>query len=103
MGITIEWVKERISKNEYYYSRHADTERMNDDLTIAEVEAAILNGRIIEEYEDTGRGESVLAAGFSNIGKPIHAVCGGRNGWLVFITVYIPTPPKFKNVYERGR
>jgi hypothetical protein len=89
--------------NEYYYSRHADAERMNDDLTMVEVEAAIVNGRIIEEYEDSGRGESVLVAGFSETGKPVHAICGRRDYWMVFITVYIPTPPKFKNVYERGR
>jgi hypothetical protein len=102
-SITIEWIRERILKNEYYYSLHADAERMNDDLTIAEVETAIVKGRIIEEYEDSGRGESALAAGFSNTGKPVHAVCGRWNDWMVLITVYIPSPPKFKNVYERGR
>jgi hypothetical protein len=75
----------------------------NECLTIAEVETAIVNSRIIEEYKETSRGESVLIAGFSDSGKPIHAVCGKRKDWLVIITVYIPSPPKFKNIYERGR
>ncbi|MGR3179203.1 MAG: hypothetical protein ACUZ8E_14215 [Candidatus Anammoxibacter sp.] len=35
-------------------------------------------------------------------GKPIHIVCGEMEGELVIITVYIPSPPKFKNPYERG-
>jgi hypothetical protein len=61
-------------------------ERQNDNLTIAEVEEALLGGRILEQYEDTGRGESCLVAGFTESGKPIHIVCGMREDWLVIIT-----------------
>lgn len=77
-------------------------ERQNDNLTILEVEEAILSGMILEQYVDTGRGESCLIVGFTNIGKPIHIVCGKTDEELVIITVYIPSPPKFKNPYERG-
>lgn len=97
----IEWIRKRIGKNEYYFSKHGDQERQNDNLTIAEVEEALLMGRILEHYEDTGRGESCLVAGFTDAGKPIHIVCGARADWLVIITVYIPSPPKFKTPYER--
>ncbi|MBI4680343.1 MAG: DUF4258 domain-containing protein [Nitrospirae bacterium] len=62
----------------------------------------MLGGRILEQYEDSGRGESCLVAGFTEAGKPIHIVCGRRGDWLVIITVYIPRPPKFKTPYERG-
>ncbi len=98
----ISWILERIRKGEYYFSKHGDQERQNDNLTIAEVEEALLGGRILEQYEDSGRGESCLVAGFTEAGKPIHIVCGRRGGWLVIITVYIPRPPKFKTLYERG-
>ncbi len=100
--ITIEWIKERILNNEYYYTRHADTERQNDDLSLKEIEEAVLGGHIIEHYPDTGRGESCLVAGFTRFGKPIHAVFGYRDKWPVIITVYIPRPPKFKSPYERS-
>ena len=76
--------------------------RQNDNLTISEVEDALLTGRILEQYEDTGRGESCLVAGFSEIGKPIHIVCGARGDWLLVLTAYIPRLPKFKTPYERG-
>ena len=99
----IGWIAERVRNSEYYFSRHGDQERQNDDLTIAEVEEAILSGRILEHYEDTGRGGSCLVVGFTNEGKPIHIVCGERGGKLVVITVYIPRPPKFKTPYERLR
>lgn len=100
--LNITWIKEKAEKEEYYFSSHGDEERQNDNLTIGEIEEAIFNGRILEHYEDTGRGESCLLAGFSNNGKPIHLVCGQRKDWLVIVTVYIPTPPKFKSAYERA-
>ena len=96
------WIKQCAGSNQYRYSRHADRERQNDTLTLDEVEQALSCGRIIEQYPDTGRGESCLLAGFTDAGKPIHVVCGAMGDWLVIITVYIPTPPKFKNPYERG-
>ncbi len=83
-------------------TKHGDQERQNDNLTIAEVEEALLAGRILEQYEDTGRGESCLIAGFTTQGKPLHIVCGEIENRVVIITVYIPTPPKFTTPYERG-
>ncbi|HAP68084.1 MAG TPA: hypothetical protein DCQ99_10055 [Nitrospinae bacterium] len=98
----INWIHERVTQIEYYFSRHGDQERQNDGLTIAEVEEALLSGRILEQYKDTGRGESCLVVGFTEAGKPVHIVCGTRGDWLVVVTVYIPQPPKFKTPYERG-
>ncbi len=68
---------------------------------IIEIEEALLSGQIIEQYPDTGRGESCLTVGFTKQGKPIHVVCGEIDNNLAIITVYIPTPPKFKNPYQR--
>ena len=98
----IRWIQEKIRSGDYFFSLHGDHERQNDDLTIAEVEDALLSGRILEQYKDTGRGESCLVVGFTQKGKPIHVVCGKNENVLVVITVYIPTPPKFITPYERG-
>lgn len=98
----IQWIQERIKKGEYYFSSHGDQERQSDNLTVVDVEEALLSGRILEQYADTGRVESCLVAGFTEGGKPIHIVCGTREEWLLVITVYIPLPPKFKSPYERG-
>jgi len=100
--LDIEWICERIRSGEYYFSRHGDRERQNENLTLAEVETALLHGVILEQYPDTGRGESCLVAGFTLAGVPVHAVCGRRGESAVIVTVYIPKPPKFKNPYERG-
>ncbi len=95
-------IKLKVEQEQYYCSKHGDQERQNDNLTILEVEEAIVNGRILEEYPDTGRGESCLLVGFTEKGKPVHVVCGVKGEILVIITIYIPTPPKFINPYERG-
>jgi hypothetical protein len=95
-------IRLRAKNGEYYFSKHGDDERQNDNLLVGEVQEALLSGNILECYEDTGRGASCLVAGFTHEGKPIHIVCGEREGCLVIITVYIPRPPKFKNPYERG-
>jgi len=100
--MTLDWIKHCVTAQSYRYSRHGDKERQNDALTLNDVEQALLNGRLIEHYADSGRGESCLLAGFTDAGKPVHVVCGGMGEYLVIITVYIPTPPKFINPYERG-
>ncbi|TAN68808.1 MAG: DUF4258 domain-containing protein [Methylobacter sp.] len=100
--IAIDWIKQSVRDETYRYSRHGDQERQNDNLTLAQVAQALLNGRILEHYKDTGRGVSCLLAGFTDNGIPIHIVCGCMGKTLVIITVYIPTPPKFKNPFERG-
>jgi len=70
--LDIWWIHSKIQNGEYYFSRHGDKERQNDNLAITEVEEALLNGTVLEKYEDTGRGTSCLIAGLTNIGKPIH-------------------------------
>jgi len=100
--MNIGYVREKVINDEYFYSRHGDIERQNDNLSVLDVAEAMLTGRVLEEYKDIGRGESCLIVGFTNSGKPVHVVCGLNENSLVIITVYIPGPPKFKNPYERG-
>jgi hypothetical protein len=44
----INWIKQAIKSQQYYFSRHGDQERQNDDLSIQETEDAMINGRILE-------------------------------------------------------
>ena len=50
------WIRIGVGKGQYYFSRHGDQERQNDNLTIDDVEKALLTGVVIEQYADTGRG-----------------------------------------------
>ena len=99
--MTIDVIKSLVLADRYVYSMHADIERKADDLTFAQVEEALLTGTILEQYPDTGRGESCLIVGMS-VDTPIHIVCGWRGDRLAIITVYVPTPPRFIDPWTRG-
>jgi hypothetical protein len=101
LSMDIEDIKACVRKDQYMYSLHAEIERRADELTFAQVEEALLNGKILEQYPDAGRGKSCLVIGFAGE-MPIHPVCGWRGGKIVFITVYIPRPPKFIDPWTRG-
>ena len=90
-----------VQGDRYVYSVHADFERKADNLTLAQVEKALLNGKILEQYPDTGRGESCLIVGFSET-QPIHVVCGWRGEKVAIITVYVPSLPGFVDPWTRG-
>jgi len=100
--MVIDEIKTKMKNNEYIYTLHAETERKSDDLTFYQIEESVINGEILEQYPDTGRGASCLIVGFSeNI--PIHTVCGWRGEKIAIITVYVPKPPKFKDPWTRGK
>jgi len=94
-------IKAKVRMDEYIYTNHAEIERKVDDLTFAQIEEALLSGDILEQYADTGRGESCLVLGYG-AGFPIHVVCGWRGDKVAIITVYIPHPPKFIDAKTRG-
>jgi hypothetical protein len=94
-------IKSRIRANQYVYTQHAELERKADGLTFVQIEEALLDGEILEQYADTGRGESCLIVGLTR-DVPVHVVCGWRGAQVALITVYIPRPPKFVDPWTRG-
>lgn len=100
--MNIDLIKAKVRANAFSLSDHADHEAADENIDIAEIRQAILDGETLEEYADTGRGASYLIVGFANK-RPIHVVCGWRREQVVVITVYIPKPPKFIDPWTRGR
>jgi len=94
----IEEIKKKIRNDEYQISFHAEKERYAEDISIDNMEKAILNGQILEDYPDDPRGPSCLILGYSQ-DRPIHIVCGytSYKDWVRIITVYIPKKPKWIN------
>jgi len=93
----IDEIRRKIKHSEYEISFHAEKERYAEDIRISDLEAAILNGEILEDYSDDPRGPSCLILGYSQ-GRPIHIVCGHSGvEWVRIITVYIPKKPKWIN------
>jgi len=100
--VDIKAIKARVRSGKFMLSAHADQQAADENIDIAEICDAILDGEILEQYADTGRGPSCLILGFAK-SRPIHVVCGWRRGSVVVITVYIPKLPKFENPWTRRR
>jgi hypothetical protein len=95
--VDIETVIKAIISELYEISQHAERERRNDDLLLADMENAVLTGEIIEEYLNDPRGSSCLISGKTTDGTPVHLVIGFlSSGYVRIITVYIPDPLKWE-------
>ena len=102
LDMEIDEIKQKVRTNQYVYSLHADVERKAESLTLAQIEQALLTGRILEQYADTGRGESCLVVGFSGE-VPVHVVCGWRGEKVAVITVNVPRAPEFIDPWTRRK
>ncbi len=92
-----------IRNNRYEISLHAQKERCEEEITIADIEDAILVGEIIEDYPKDKRGPSCLLLGYVRE-RPIHIVLSILpNGWLRIVTVYIPKAPKWISPKQRRK
>jgi len=69
-----------------------------------EVFEAILNGKVIENYDDDEPYPSCLIYGRTRNNRPIHIVCAHADSIAlsIVITVYEPRPEKWID-YERRR
>lgn len=100
-------IQQLIGQEQYEFSLHAQQERLDEDLDVAEIEAALRQGEMLEEYPNDPRGESCLVLGYAGT-TPMHIVLGWARGrreeekMLRIITVYIPQPPKWQDPRTRG-
>ena len=69
-------IQRLLRDGQYEVSFHAQQERLEEDLDLIQIEAAIIEqGELLEEYPDDPRGESCLVLGFVE-SRPLHAVLG---------------------------
>ena len=102
--ITPDFIRNEIENQSYEISIHADDERNADELTITDVEFALLRCEIIEQYPTDPRGKSCLVIGLTQQRKSIHIVCGkNRSGHLILVTIYVPSMPKWKDTHTSNR
>jgi len=83
-------IKEKIRSRQYIMTLHAEEEMADDNLSIFDIESAILTGQIFERQKDSISAEwkyIVKGCGFTDNSMAI-AVKLSITGKLVIITVY---------------
>lgn len=80
-------------------SYHGDEELAEDRISTHEAVEGVEGAEVIEEYDDTGRGPSVLVLERTPDGSLIHVVWGiaynRLEGPAVLVTAYRPDPAKW--------
>ncbi|MGZ8453904.1 MAG: DUF4258 domain-containing protein [Candidatus Binatia bacterium] len=99
-------IRNLVRDGNYEFSIHAERERQADRITVLELEVALTNCEIIEDYQNDPRGPSCLVLGFFN-DRPIHIVCAIKESpqEVLLITVYDPSkrPDKWTDHYRTRR
>jgi hypothetical protein len=91
----LELIRQQIADGAVRVTEHAHEEMVEESITLDAVYAALLNGKVIENYAEHRRGPCCLIGGRDRSERPIHIVCTTGQPMLILITVYEPKPPKW--------
>ncbi|MCP5047391.1 MAG: DUF4258 domain-containing protein [bacterium] len=96
-------IRSKIRAGEYRFTVHSLERRIERSITKSEIEEAILNGEIIEDYPEDKYGPSCLILGFTIQRRPVHVQCSLEPVWI--ITCYDPSerPLEWTNDLKKRR
>jgi hypothetical protein len=104
--VDAETIRRLVVQGKYQLSKHAEREREADMIPTSQLQEALENCEIIEDYPDDPRGQSCLVLGFA-AQRPLHAVCAVKRDpdEVLLITVYDPSkrPEQWTHQYRRRR
>ena len=88
----IEEIRTKIRQRQFEFTKHAVDQSIIRDISVAEIEQAILSpSEIIEDYPDDKYGPSCMILGFTDSGRPLHIQCSYPSRKLIkIITLYQP-------------
>lgn len=90
----INLIKDKILEGEYRFSEHAVKRMIKRSIDRFEIEDAIINGEIIEEYPNDKYSPSCLIYGKTRNGRDLH-VQASLPPSIVIITAYEPDPSEW--------
>jgi hypothetical protein len=99
----IEKYKRLCTDDTIAITQHANRRFQERGIKIDDIEAAILNGEIIEEYPEDTPFPSCLILGRSTKNLPLHVVLSTDEEFLYIITAYYPNLEKWKNDLKTRR
>lgn len=91
-----EKIKEKIKSGNYKFSEHSIKRMIERNITRKEIEFSILNGEIIEKYDDDKFQPSCLVFGKTDKKRNLHIVVSFPPR-VVIVTVYEPKMNKWIN------
>lgn len=92
--VMLDEIRDKVSRRQYEFSKHAVDQSIIRNISVFEIEEAILNqSEVIEDYPEDKYGPSCLIFGLTNHGRPLHIQCGSPDRPVIkIITLYEPDP-----------
>ena len=98
--INILEIRKMVTTKKLRWTQHIFTRLIQRGISTYDIECAILNGEIIEEYPSDYPYPSCLILGMQTHNKPVHIVCGIGENELWLITAYYPKLDKWENDFK---
>jgi Domain of unknown function (DUF4258) len=102
MTASIEEIRQKISDEQFEFSKHAVDQSILRNILLREVRESIANGQIIEDYPDDKYGASCLISGLTKDERPIHVHCSYPARPLIkIITLYEPSLQRWNDDFTQ--
>ena len=95
--LKVDTIKEFVRTGKIRWTNHCIVRLFQRNISQEYIENALLNGEIIEEYENDYPYPSCLVYGIDLNNKVLHVVCGTSETELWVITAYYPDNIKWKD------
>ena len=95
--LKVDTIKEFVRTGKIRWTNHCIVRLFQRNISQEDIENALLNGEIIEEYENHYPYPSSLVYGIDLNNKVLHVVCGTSETELWVITAYYPDNIKWKD------
>lgn len=99
----IEKIKEKVEKGQIRWTNHVLLRLIQRNIKQEDIENVLLNGEILEEYENDYPYPSYLVYGISLDNEVLHVVCGMNEVDLWIITAYYPDNINWENDLKTRR
>lgn len=94
--------KQAVQEQQIVISLHAAEQALAENITRLEIEVALFNAQLLEDYPNWWLGPSCLIYGRTPGGRDLHIVASYSELPITVITVYEPCPPKWITPTLRG-
>ncbi len=93
-------IKEMVKTGNIRWTNHVLIRLLQRNITQTDIENALLNGEIIEEYENDYPYPSCLVYGLNLNNEVLHIVCGITQTELWIITAYYPDDTEWEKDFK---
>ncbi len=94
-------IRRNVASDKFEFSKHAVDQSIMHQIQVNEIEEAIANGQLIEDYSNNKYNSSYLICGFTQSQRPIHIKCSYPNRPLIkIIAIYEPDPERWSENFS---